>query len=269
LSTSKETATKATRSVRYAFAGDRDIAVRVLRYLLARDDAPAALVLPPAQRASHARELSELCAQVPDILITDEKVSSPEVIERLGSLQLDLILSIHYPLILPAAVLTIPRLGAINLHPAFLPYNRGWHTPSWAILDDTPAGATLHFMSEELDAGDIIHQRRILVDPADTAHSLYQKMKQCELSVFEEAWPSISDGRITRFPQSGEGTTHHKADLFSPHVQRIDLHATTTAELLLRRLRGLTTNRLEEAAYIETSGKRFRVRVTITPEEIA
>ena len=63
----------------------------------------------------------------------------------LGELELDLILCVHFPYLLPPEVLSIPSKGCLNLHPAYLPWNRGWHTPSWAILEDTPGGATLHW----------------------------------------------------------------------------------------------------------------------------
>jgi methionyl-tRNA formyltransferase len=70
----------------------------------------------------------------------------------------------------------------LNLHPV-LPYNKGWNTPSWAILDNTTYGATLHFMTEALDEGDIIHQKKLEIVFADTANTLYQKALELEKEV--------------------------------------------------------------------------------------
>ena len=69
-----------------------------------------------------------------------------EGVARLAESNLDYLISIHFPYIVPAEVLELPKIGTLNLHPAYLPYNRGWHTPSWAIADGTPYGATLHWI---------------------------------------------------------------------------------------------------------------------------
>ena len=253
-------------SVRFAFAGDRDIAVQVLDFLLARNARPVALLLPSEDRASHAHVLAARCQFLPSSgVFRGSSFRSPAAINALRGLNLDYIVGVHFPYVIPQEVLALPREGVLNLHPALLPYNRGWHTPSWAILEGTPMGATLHFMDEGIDTGDIVHQRELEVSPGDTAHSLYERVKQLELEVFSEAWPALAARSYGRVPQDpSSGTFHPRSDLVSPPVQRIDLHAVTAAETVLRRLRALTTNVLGEAAFFEVDGKRYRVQVTIT-----
>lgn len=255
---------------RLAFAGDRDVAVAVLEHLLASGAAPLALLVSHPDRASHAHELRRRCAMLPDARVLEgDAFRTADGMTLLRELDLDFVIGVHFPYLVPDAVLAIPREGVLNLHPAFLPYNRGWHTPSWAILDESPIGATLHFMDAGLDTGDIVHQRRLEPDPGDTADTLYQRLKAMELQVFEEAWPSLAAGRYERRPQTGKGSLHRRRDLFAPGVQEIDLSAATTAGALLRRLRALTTNRVEEAAYFESGGVRYRVQVHIRREEAA
>jgi methionyl-tRNA formyltransferase len=165
-------------------------------------------------------------------------------------------------------VLDAARAGVLNLHPSYLPYNRGWHTPTWAILDGTPAGASLHYMDEALDTGDVVCRKQIEIDPADTAHTLYLKLKSLEVQVFAEGWQRIRSGCRARTPQAaGQATTHRRQLLFDPSVQRIDLDAVIKTSDLLRRLRALTTNRVEEAAYFVSGHRRYRVQVTITPDD--
>lgn len=246
--------------MRFAFAGDRDIAVRVLDFILQKGERPLALLVP--EGASHAYELTQLLRDEGDIPVYHGRTFEEKLAE-LRELQLDYIIAIHFPHIIPPEVLQMPRVGAVNLHPAYLPFNRGWHTPSWAILDETPVGATLHFMDEGLDTGDIILQNRIDVRPHDTADSLYRRLKDLEFDVFREAWPDLVSRSPTRSAQEGEGTSHSRKDLFSPDVQHIDLDASMRAGDLLRKLRALTTNRPAEAAYFEQNGTRFRVRVEI------
>ncbi|HXW04267.1 MAG TPA: formyltransferase family protein [Vicinamibacterales bacterium] len=256
----------------FAFAGDRDVAVNVLALLLERGDAPSALVLPDEGDASHDEALVDLCLQagVRPPVIRARQLHEGASIDRLRALGLEYLVCVHFPCILRRPVLAVAAGGVLNLHPAYLPYNRGWHTPTWTILDGTPAGATLHFMSEALDAGDIVHQEQIPVDPSDTADTLYQKLKALEVCVFRAGWRQLVEGRVRRVPQAGDvATTHRRRDLFDPALQRIDLDAPTQAAELLRRLRALTTNRLDEAAYFERDGRRYRVQVSITPDDPA
>lgn len=86
----------------------------------------------------------------------------------------DYIFGIHFPYIIKNELINLPKVGFLNLHPAYLPFNKGWHTPSWAILDERNR-ATLHFMSEELDGGDIIAQEELEVSSTVTANELYRQ----------------------------------------------------------------------------------------------
>ena len=250
------------------FAGDRDVAVSVLAFLIEQGVRPRVLLVPELARASHADQLLALCPHLQrGQVLEGREFARPEGVAELRSLALDIIVGVHFPYVVPRNVLELCRIGFLNLHPAFLPYNRGWHTPSWAILEGTPAGATLHFMSEGVDAGDIIHQKVLEVSPGDTAHTLYQKLKSLELEVFKEAWPSLSSGSFRRLPQSAsDGTCHKRSELLSDCIRRIDLDAPTTARELIRRLRALTTNRIDEAAYYVVGGRCYCLQVTIKEE---
>ncbi len=245
---------------RIAFAGDRDVAVEVLRYLVDQGAEPSALLMP--EDASHGGELRALCPSLaPGQILVGRAFAEAAGMELLRRLELDFIVCVHFPLIVPKAVLELPRAGVLNLHPAYLPWGRGWHTPSWAILEGTPAGATLHFMDTGVDSGDIVDQERLEPDPGDTAHTLYARLKELELEVFERAWPLLAEGTYERRPQPEGGSRHRRADLLDDDVQRLDPQAPTQAAL--ERLRALTTDRWEEAAFYEANGRRFRVRVEI------
>jgi methionyl-tRNA formyltransferase len=255
--------------LRIAFAGDRDISVWVLDHLQAEGVHPLALLVSDADRASHADELRRRCEHLaPDHVMVGGSFREPQQVELLSSLALDLVVSIHFPYLYPAEVLCLPRHGVLNLHPAYLPYNRGWHTPSWGLLDGTPLGATLHFMDAGVDTGDIVAQSMLEPSPGDTAHSLYTKLKHVELELFRASWPEIASGRYQRHPQQPDaGTVHKRRDLFRPEVQQIDLDVPVPPSALLRRLRALTTNDVAEAAYYQVEGTRYHVQVVITPAD--
>lgn len=251
--------------IRFAFAGDRDIAVWVMDFLLEHNYKPEALMVSSAQKASHAEELKTRCAYLPfERIFCGTDFKKDGALHILSKLELDYIIGIHFPYIIPPELLSIPSEGVINLHPAFLPYNRGWHTPTWAILEGTPIGATLHFMTEEVDSGDIIYQEKLEVSPSDTAHTLYAKLKKLELEVFINAWPTLVEKSYQPVKQDlQKGTNHLRKDLFKPNVQNIQLGNHVAAEDLIRQLRALTTNDISEAAYFEKNGKRYRIQVKI------
>ncbi|RYG41574.1 MAG: hypothetical protein EOO01_24865, partial [Chitinophagaceae bacterium] len=153
----------------YVFAGDRQISVNILKWLVEQGYKPAALLVSEGSTASHADSLIQVSGLAQEFVFKGKEFTTEKGIEVLSGLKPDYIFGIHFPYIIRKEVLTIPRYGFLNLHPAYLPFNKGWHTPSWAILEGTPYGATLHYMSEQLDEGDIIHQKQMDVSPADTA----------------------------------------------------------------------------------------------------
>jgi len=243
--------------------------VWVLEHLLESGHEPLALLLSASRRATHADELSALCSFLPaDRVFRGRRFREDSARDTLRALKLDYIVGVHFPYIVPREVLDIPAHGVLNLHPAYLPFNRGWHTPSWAILEDTPIGATLHFMGDAIDSGDIVHQRQLAIGPGDTADSLYQRIKELELAVFRGAWPDLVAGTYTRSGQDpAAGTSHTRDELLRDEVQRIDLSAACNSGELIRRLRALTTSNPAEAAHYEQDGKRYRIRVEIVEDE--
>jgi methionyl-tRNA formyltransferase len=254
--------------LKVVYAADRDIGVWVLQYLLERKVYPKALLLSETGRATHANMLHEMCNYLADeAILVGKSFREPDALKFMQDLEPDYIVCIHFPYIIPKAVLDIPRYGVLNLHPAYLPYNRGWHTPSWAILEETPIGATLHFMDEGVDTGDIIHQKRLTPSPADTANSLYQKLKQLEIEVFKDAWPQIEDTTYSRTLQSqNSGTDHKRKDLFSKEIQQLQLDEILPVRTIFQKLRALTTNNIDEAAFFVEQGKRYRVQVNIVED---
>ena len=216
-----------------------------------------ALLLGRRQIAENIKNWLEEMGGYPLITVYDDDILTTENIRMITILKPEYIFCIHYHRIVPKEILAIPKKGCINLHPAYLPYNRGWNTPSWAILDGTPYGATMHYMTEEIDAGDIIYKESFPVAPEDTAHTLYQKVLALEEEVFKKGFQMLIDGTATRIHQEEQwATSHKKSDL--KIIQEID-----PDDPLLIKLKALTTNHIEEAEYFEKNGKRYAVQVKI------
>jgi methionyl-tRNA formyltransferase len=247
--------------MKYAFAGDRNISCKILKFLKSKGHKPLALIVSEGVNATHDQDLIDIAELDMSLVFSGNSFKEPNSIEKLKNLELDYIFGIHFPYIIPQEILSIPKVGFLNLHPGFLPYNKGWHTPSWAILDNTPFGATLHFMTEALDEGDIIHQKQIEVLPQDTAHSLYHRVLKLEEEVFYEAYENLKSLQPNRIPQVNKGTSHVKRDLHK--IQEIDLSLNHKAGDLFDKLRALTTNNPSEAAFIIKNGKRIGIQLRL------
>jgi methionyl-tRNA formyltransferase len=146
-----------------------------------------------------------------------------------------------YRLILRRDVLD--RFPVVNLHISYLPYNRGADPTLWSVLEDTPAGVTIHHIDEGVDTGDLIARRRVAFDDAtDTLATAYAKLQAEMAALFAEHWPAISAGTAAREPQPPGGSSHKVADRAA-----VEHLLTDGWDTPLARLRGASAPRARSA----------------------
>lgn len=103
---------------------------------------------------------------------------------------------------------------AINLHLAYLPWNRGSDPNFWSFVENTPKGGTIHFLDEGVDTGDIIAQREIRFDSdCETLVTSYAKLRLLVEDLFKEHWQQIKHGACKRRKQTGPGSSHRHKDM--------------------------------------------------------
>lgn len=134
------------------------------------------------------------------------------ILPSLKANKADLWISVHWPYLFSSDQLQMPRLGVVNVHNSYLPWNKGAHACTWAIIDQTPHGATMHWLDLGVDTGPILFQERVEVDEHDTAHSLYAKTAAAEVRVFKTGMEMILSGDHRKLPQTAAGTIHRKRD---------------------------------------------------------
>lgn len=123
-------------------------------------------------------------------------------IERIAAMRPAVIYSFYYRNLLPEAVLRLAPLGAYNVHGSMLPAYRGRAPVNWMLVNgEREAGVTLHHMVARADAGDIVAQRAVAIDDADTALTLYRKLVPLGAALIREMHPLIVAGRAPRRPQ--------------------------------------------------------------------
>ena len=154
------------------------------------------------------QSVAELARQHHLPVYTPSSPNTPGFIDLIRKLAPDLILSFYYRRILSRELLAIPRLGGINLHGSLLPKYRGRSPVNWVLVNgESETGVTLHYMVEKADAGDIIAQRRVLIDREDTALSLFRKMTVAAAKLLKETYPLIKAGTAPRTPQDSQSAS--------------------------------------------------------------
>lgn len=140
----------------------------------------------------------------------DEVVQSIEPITG-GLLDgIDFIISYAYRRKIDKFILDQFPKRAINLHIAYLPYNRGADPNLWSFLEDTPKGVSIHYLDGNIDTGDILAKQEVQHDlESDTLRTSYKRLSEVIEALFKLHWPEIRDGKIEAMPQL---TFHRVAD---------------------------------------------------------
>jgi methionyl-tRNA formyltransferase len=229
-----------------------------LEYLREQAQIVAVVVHPPERIKLQAEILASARAAGAQIIPASDLRTS-EGIERIAQLNAEMGVSVMFGYLLRSDFLGLLPKGCINLHPAYLPYNRGAYPNVWSIVDQTPAGVTLHYVDEGIDTGDIIRQKKVPVLCTDTGETLYRKLETAGLELLRESWADIQAGRVERTPQSREsGTSHKSGD--TARIDEIRLADSYRAEDLLNILRARTFPP-HKGAFIRSAGRKVYVRI--------
>lgn len=188
--------------------------------------------------------------------------SQYEIIQKIEP---DYIVSAGFDHIIPDTVLRAPTEGAINLHPSYLPYNRGVNPDIWSIMRDEKAGVSIHQMTPEMDEGPIISQREIDIRPDDTARTLRKRLDEEIVDLFIDEWEKIYTNDITTKEQESQAATYNYSTDFED-ICEIELDEEIRADKFLNKLRALTFPPYYNA-YFQENGEKYYVRVSITSED--
>lgn len=138
---------------------------------------------------------------------------------KLTSAQVDflspsLIISYNYGYIIPPEIIKQVNNKIINLHISYLPWNKGSDPNFWSFIEDTPKGVTIHQLSEELDGGNILLQKRVYFDEKrETFKTTYDILNYEIVKLLQLNWQKIKKASIFAYPQIGAGSYHSRKEL--------------------------------------------------------
>jgi methionyl-tRNA formyltransferase len=200
--------------LRIIFAGTPEFAAIALQALLNTPHHIVAVYTQPDRKAGRGLKLTESPVKVlaehynlpvyQPVSLKDEAEQ-----EKLKNLNADVMIVAAYGMLLPAAVLNIPRLGCVNIHPSLLPRWRGAAPIQRTIFaGDKTSGVTIMQMDEGLDTGPMLLQREYTLDLEETTKTLHDKLATLGAELLIETLHLLADNQIKPEVQDNQKTTY-------------------------------------------------------------
>ena len=242
--------------MKIVFMGSSTFAIPSLRILKqAQFDVKAVYTQPP-RKAGRGKRYKEVplaeFAFSQDLKVEQPNTfNDPDVLAVLKSYNPDFLVVVAYGLILPRKVLEIPKEFSINVHGSFLPFWRGAAPINHVIFNrDLYTGVSIIKMSEELDAGPILRQEKIMLDHSETFGSLHQVLSELGAKNLLKTLSNIN---------ASEGILQNERIVsYAPKIKKLDakLDFNSQASALEARIRGLAPT---PGAWFEYKNERFKV----------
>lgn len=138
----------------------------------------------------------------------------------------DLLLAISWRYLVPREFYSKPKLGAFAFHDSYLPSYRGFSPTVWSLINgEASTGASLFWMADDMDSGDIVDQQRVAIGPDDTIAVVMEKVTATYLDLLKANLGSMVSGQARRQPQDHSQATFTCKRL--PSDNRIDWSRST------------------------------------------
>ena len=229
-------------STSVVFMGTPEFAVPILQSLIDNPeyDVQAVLTQPDhhigRKRTLHQSPVKELAEQYNIEVLQPAKLSKSPEMEKIISLQPDLMITAAYGQFLPTKLLAAAKIAAINVHGSLLPKYRGGAPIQYSIINgDKETGVSIMYMVKKMDAGDIISQRSIPIEDTDDSGTMFKKLSLLGRDLLLETLPKLISGDVNPVAQDPDKV------VFSPNItseqEQIDFRL--PAGLIDAKVRGL------------------------------
>lgn len=215
-----------TKSLNIIFAGTPDFAATHLQALINSEHKIIAVFTQPDRPAGRGNKLT--ASPVKQLAIANNlPVYQPDTLKKaenqkiISELNADIMIVVAYGLILPQAILDMPKLGCLNVHGSLLPRWRGAapiQRACWA--GDTQTGITIMQMDAGLDTGDMLYKLTCPIESTDTSASLYEKLAKLGPKGLLETLTLITEGKIKPEKQDEKQVTY--AEKLSKQEAKLD-----------------------------------------------
>jgi methionyl-tRNA formyltransferase len=165
-----------------------------------------------------------------------EKIKSEEGVEKLKSLDVDLMITVAYGQLLSQEILDTPKLGCINVHASLLPKYRGAAPIQWVLINgETKTGITTMFTDIGLDTGDMLLKDEIEICEDITGGQLYEKLANLGADTLKRTLEALEKGTLDRTKQNENESSYYP--LLNKSMAKLDFN--DTAKQIIDRARAL------------------------------
>ncbi len=199
--------------MRVVFMGSPRFAVPSLEYLVSAGYEVAAVYTQPDRAGGRGRGLAvspvKPAAEALGLTVVQpESLKDAAAVKELAGFKADVIVVAAFGQLLPKAVLELPRLGCVNVHPSLLPNYRGASPVAAAILaGDEFTGVSIMLLDEGMDSGPILARAQVSVADSDTTASLSDKLSLVGAGLLGEVLVGWSRGELKPQPQDDAKAT--------------------------------------------------------------
>jgi methionyl-tRNA formyltransferase len=244
------------------FMGTAEFACPALNEIVAHDHRVAAVYTRtprPAGRGMAPRlsPVHQLADRLGLPVLTPESLRNPEAQAHFADHGADLAVVIAYGLIIPPALLAIPKQGFLNLHGSLLPRWRGAAPIQRAIMaGDAVSGVCVMRLDEGLDTGPIAMAEQIAIGPDMTAGEMHDRLARIGADLMIRALAALERDSLVLTPQAETGASYAKK------IEKIECRIdwTASADDVHNHIRGLSP---QPGAYFEADFGRGRERVKV------
>ena len=201
-------------AARIVFAGTPDFALESLRRLVESGNIPVAVLTQPDRPAGRGKQLTAspvkeyaLSQDIP--VLQPVTLRDPDAVAEIAALDANLLIVAAYGLLLPQAVLDLPRSGCLNVHASLLPRWRGAAPIQHAILaGDAETGVCLMHMDAGLDTGPVYAFETTSIGDEETAGELYDRLARLGADLLVDKLGAILRGDLEARPQDEAGANY-------------------------------------------------------------
>jgi methionyl-tRNA formyltransferase len=244
--------------LRIAFAGTPEFAVPALQALASSPHQLVGVLTQPDRGAGRGRKLKAapvklLAEQLGLPLAQPARLNSEQELEPLRRWASDLLVVVAYGLLLPPGVLSLPRLGCLNIHASLLPRWRGAAPIQRALLaGDRETGVSIMQMDAGLDTGALLAQRRVPLDDEIDARQLHASLAELGAGLLLDTLEDVAAGRAGARAQPDQGVSY--AAKIDKAEARIDWRH--SAERIARQVRAFSAWPVAETRW---QGQQLRI----------
>lgn len=241
------------------------VGYQILKYIITKDLSQISFILTHDSDDEWEQKIYNLVKDIKLKIHRKINCNTKEFKDIILNSNIDLMMLLWWPQIIKNDVIDLVKQGILNLHPSLLPYNRGKHPYYWSIVDETPAGVSIHFITKNIDDGPVVFQKEIKTDLTTTGEVLYNIALNTIVELFKKSYNDILSFKFQPITQDNNIGTFHWGKNINESSE-IDLSKNYNAKKLINIMRARTFSKGDNSYFIH-NGEKYNIKIDISKDK--